>query len=86
MNLIDNWQAVLTKAWSAWCAYLAFALYMVETFHADIVASLPILTPIIGEGWAGRFAGFFIAIIPLARVYRQAKLTLDSGEWNATRR
>lgn len=86
MKLINNWKAVLLKAWSMWCAYLAFALYMVEHFHADIVASLPILTPLIGEGWAGRLSGLFIAIIPAARVYSQAKLAIDSGAWNANNR
>lgn len=86
MTLIENWKAVLLKAWSMWCAYLAFAMYMVETFHADIVAALPILTPLIGDGWAGKLSALFIAIIPAARLFRQTKLALDSGAWDATNR
>ena len=78
LPIVDNWRAILRRAWTVWLAALAAVAGFVEVTHADILAALPALTPYLGDSQAAKVAALAAALLPLARIVKQA--TLEGGK------
>ena len=78
MKLIDNWKAVLLKSWTVWLSMASALAGFVEMTHADLAALLPVLQPFLTDRQAGTLAAVLAALVPLARVIKQASLAVAS--------
>lgn len=77
IRLAPNWKQILVRAWTVWLAVISALASYVQTVHADVVALLPVLKPYLSEGQAGLVALAAAAMVPLARIIKQASLHAD---------
>lgn len=76
-HLVPNWKQVIKRAWTVWLAFLSALFAVIEVVHADLLSLLPALTPYLEEGTAAKASALIAVIIPLARIWRQTKLTVE---------
>lgn len=77
IKLVENWPAILRRAYSVWLAALASAAALVEVIHADIVALLPLLAPYLSDSQGAKLAAVCTALLPLARIVKQVAVEVD---------
>lgn len=82
-KLVPGWKEVLKRSVAVWFAVLSVMLGLLEQSHAEFVQTLTLFQPYVPEGMFGWLSLLFAGGVPIARIYRQAKLAIAVEAANA---
>jgi hypothetical protein len=74
--VIDDWRIVLKKSAAVWVSVLSVVFGVLELQADNITALLQATVPLLPKGVLGSMSVVLAAGVPLARIYKQAKLQI----------